>query len=172
MTTSFEQTLRKELDDREVGGTAFTKMTEMMDKMDKMMKMLEEKDSLPLNTATTARSEDDGTAFELFGDGFELYDVDDDDILLPLVADEGTIDQLLQQRTSKQLEARQYTIGFHNGKLNPLPASWRYPKGITLIQLINLWLLGGGGHEMYHHWVNCNAAVCSTLTKTQECIPN
>jgi hypothetical protein len=36
----FEQTLRKELDDREVGGTAFTKMTEMMDKMDKMMKQL------------------------------------------------------------------------------------------------------------------------------------
>jgi hypothetical protein len=37
MKAHFEQTLRKELNDREVGGTAFTKMGEMMIKIDQMM---------------------------------------------------------------------------------------------------------------------------------------
>jgi hypothetical protein len=80
----------------------------------------------------------------IFGDGVELYDEDDDDIVLPLVADEGTIDQLVQRRTTKQLKERVYSVGLHHGQLNTLPGRWKYPNKLSLIQLINLWLLGGG----------------------------
>ena len=38
--------------------------------------------------------------------------------------------------------SRKLKVGYHHGKFNPLPASWRYPPGLTLIQLINLWLIG------------------------------
>ena len=33
-------------------------------------------------------------------------------------------------------------MGYHHGKFNPLPASWRYPPGLTLIGLCHLWLVG------------------------------
>ena len=72
---------------------------------------------------------------------FELSNEEDEDIVLPFV-DDGTLDQLTSKRTSQQLKARKLTLGYHHGILNPLPSTWRYPKGITLIQLINLWLLG------------------------------
>ena len=92
MKAHFEQTLRKELDDREVGGTAFTKMGEMMTKIDQMMDRLSTR-GIPFNTATDIQDE---VGECIFGDGVELYDKDDDDIVLPLVANEGTIDQLVQ----------------------------------------------------------------------------
>ena len=48
ITGEFTQTLRKELDNREVGGIAYAKMTEMMLKMDSMMSMLtKERDNIP-----------------------------------------------------------------------------------------------------------------------------
>jgi hypothetical protein len=104
-------------------------MAEMMEKMDNMMNLIKEKQSLPL----PLNIEND---VDEFGGGFELFKEDIDDIVLPLVNEE-TIDQVVGQRTSKQLKARQYTVGLHHGKLNPLPPNWSYPKGITLIQLIN-----------------------------------
>jgi len=72
---------------------------------------------------------------------FELSNEDVEDIVLPFV-DDCTLDQLTSKRTSQQLKARKFTIGYHHGILNPLPSTWRYPEGITLIQLTNLWLLG------------------------------
>ncbi len=103
--------------------------------------------------------------------GFELFKEDDNDIVLPLV-DEGTMDQLVGQRTCKQLKGRQYMVDLHHGKLNPLPPNWSYPKGITLIQLIYLWLLGGGREKMYQNWVTCTGAVVLNLIQMQECISN
>ena len=32
--------------------------------------------------------------------------------------------------------------GYHHSFWNPLPSSWVYPKGLTVIELCNLWLLG------------------------------
>ncbi len=125
ITTHFEKTLTRELDDQELGGSAYAKMAEMMDKMDNMMNLIKEKQLLPL----PLNIEND---VDEFGSGFELFEEDDNDIVLPLV-DEGTIDQMVGQRTSKQLKGRQYTVGLHHGKLNPLPPNWTYPKGITPI---------------------------------------
>ncbi len=139
ITIHFEKTLKRELDDQELGGSAYAKMAKMMDKMDNMMNLIKEKQALPL----PLNIEND---VDEFVDGFELFEEDGNDIVLPLV-DEGTIDQMVGQRTSKQLKAHHYTVGLHHGKLNPLPPNWTYPKGITLIQLINLWLLGGGKEQ-------------------------
>ncbi len=72
---------------------------------------------------------------------FELSNEEDEDVVLPFV-DDVTLDQLTSKRTSLQLKARKFTIDYHYGILNPLPSTWCYPKGITLIQVINLWLLG------------------------------
>ena len=33
-------------------------------------------------------------------------------------------------------------MGYHNGKLNPLPPTCQYTSGCTVIQLMNLWLIG------------------------------
>jgi len=139
ITGQFAQTLRKELDDREVGGIAYAKMTEMMAKMDSMMSMLTKKERENRPTASAFFDEIDNILEE--SAHFELSNEEDEDIVLPFV-DDGTLDQLTSKRTSQQLKARKFTIGYHHGKLNPLPSTWRYPKGITLIQLINLWLLG------------------------------
>ena len=52
ITGEFTQTLRKELDDREVGGIAYGKMTEMMFKMNSMMRMLtKERENIPTTNA-------------------------------------------------------------------------------------------------------------------------
>lgn len=75
------------------------------------------------------------------GGGFDINNEDVEDIVLSLASD-GAIDQLTRERTRKQLKERKITIGWHHGRMNPLPADWQYPNGVTLIQLINLWLIG------------------------------
>ena len=37
---------------------------------------------------------------------------------------------------------RKIEVGFHQGNVNLLPASWRHPTGLNVIQLINLLLVG------------------------------
>jgi hypothetical protein len=44
-------------------------------------------------------------------------------------------------KTCRQLKHRKLTVGLHHGKLNMLPANWRYPN-MTLVQLIHLYLMG------------------------------
>ena len=34
------------------------------------------------------------------------------------------------------------TMGYHYEKLNTLPSTWKYLNGCTVIQLMNLWLIG------------------------------
>jgi hypothetical protein len=88
ITTHFEKTLKRELDDQELGGSAYTKNAEMMNKMDNMLNLVKEKQSLPLPLSI----ENDVDEFD---GGFELFKEDDNDIVLPLV-DEGTIDQMVR----------------------------------------------------------------------------
>ena len=73
---------------------------------------------------------------------FDLHD-EEEDIVLPFPdVEEGTAHQAVRVQTKRQLSERKYTIGYHHGKMNPLPSTWKYPRGITLIHLINLWLIG------------------------------
>ena len=104
-----------------------------MEKMDQMMQLLHTK-SPPLSSPVEESMDHcDG--------GFDMMEEEDGEIVIPLV-EESTANQLVQQRTTKQLKKCQYTIGWHHGRMNPLPSTWRYPSGLTLIQLINFWLIG------------------------------
>ena len=51
-------------------------------------------------------------------------------------------DRIIMQRTNEQMRNRVLTMGFHHGQLTPLPSSWVYPTGLTVINLMTLWLLG------------------------------
>ena len=51
----------------------------------------------------------------------------------------------IKEKTQKQLKERKKSFvacGFHHGHLNPLPASWKYPKGLRLFQMITVFLMG------------------------------
>ena len=50
--------------------------------------------------------------------------------------------RIIKQATKEQIASRKIKVGFHHGHFNPLPASWKIPKGLTVIQLMNLWLVG------------------------------
>jgi hypothetical protein len=143
----FNETLTKELNSRDVGGAAFSQMSLMMEKMEKMMNMIET-GSLPSINANENNTNEvvEELVREIEYDEFYCED-DEDDVELPLDIDEGTREQLNAERTQSLLKARVYTLGNHHGKLNPLPPMWRYPNKITLIDLINLWLLGGGKQQ-------------------------
>jgi hypothetical protein len=141
MKTHFNEALTRELNNRDVGGSSYSRMTEMMDKMESMMDRLNAR-SLPLNTTTNE------TESEIVNDYYnnECYVEDDDDIVLTVQGDvdEATLDKLRAEQTKKALKARTLSTGFHHGHFNPLPSTWVYPTRMTIIDLINLWLLGGG----------------------------
>ena len=54
----------------------------------------------------------------------------------------GARDRIVRQKTSKQMKSHTFTMGYHHGKLDPLPSTWKYPNGCNVIQLLNLWLIG------------------------------
>ena len=46
---------------------------------------------------------------------------------------------IIQDRTTQKLKKQKLTVGFHHGKLNPLPSTWEFPKGITMINMMDMW---------------------------------
>ena len=54
----------------------------------------------------------------------------------------GARDIIVSQKTSKQMKSCTLTMGYHHGKMNSFPSTWQYPNGCTVIQLMNLWLIG------------------------------
>ena len=86
-----------------------------------------------------------------FGGAESLYEDDDkeNEVVIPIgqQTSEGQPsavqqDRRVRQKTSAQLKNRQLSMGYHHNHLSPLPSNWVYPKQMTLVQLINLWLLG------------------------------
>ena len=77
--------------------------------------------------------------------------VEEEDVTLTIEEDDSDGDngtrtsrkraKLIRERTAGQLQQRKLKIGYHHGHWNPLPSSWVYPKGMTVIQLCYLWLL-------------------------------
>ena len=134
--SDFRGALTEELNKRAVGGDAYVQMNEMMAKMDKMMSILRDKDAPLLSSP-----KEEVPAVEDNADGFAIREEVEEDIIIPMVG-ESTLDKLKQEQANKQLKERKFTVGWYRGQMNPLPANWRYPKGMTLINLINLWLFG------------------------------
>ena len=60
----------------------------------------------------------------------------------PKILSTGTRDIIVRQKTIKQMKICTLIIRYHHGKLNPFPSTWQYKNGCTVIQLMNLWLIG------------------------------
>ena len=57
--------------------------------------------------------------------------------LLAMTQASITCDRMAQQAKKQKL-----TVGLHHVKLNPLISTWEFPKGLTMINLMNTWLMG------------------------------
>jgi hypothetical protein len=144
LNASFEATLKRELDNRNVGGSVNAhQLAEINNQLTTLVQLAHS------NNANVNQNNgcDGGDGDEDGGDGadgFKLFhDESGDDIIgIPDSIGDGTSDQLVRAHIKKQLKRRRFTVGFHNNKFNVLPALWRYPKGVTLIHLMNLWLIG------------------------------
>ena len=135
--------MASELDAREVGGSAYAQSKDIMTKLDTLL------------LHSTALSPGEPKHKEIYDTG-GLVDIEDDVLFLlededkgannmvdnPNILSTGTRDRIVRQKTSKQMKSRKLTMGYHHGKLNPLPSTWQYPNGCTVIQLMNLWLIG------------------------------
>ena len=44
--------------------------------------------------------------------------------------------------STRQLKKRKLTVGLHHGKLNPLTSTWEFPKGLNMINFMNMLLMG------------------------------
>ena len=49
---------------------------------------------------------------------------------------------IIQYITTQQLKKIKLTVGLHHGKLNTFPITWEFPKGFTMTNLMNMWLMG------------------------------
>lgn len=141
LNASFEATLKRELDNRQVGGSNDARLADIQNQLTTLLQIAHSNNAnINNNGCEDGNDDEDGGDI---GDGFELFhdECGDDIINIPDVGD-GTSDQLVRAHTKKQLKRRRFTVGFHHNKFNVLPALWRYPKGVTLIHLMNLWLIG------------------------------
>ena len=53
-----------------------------------------------------------------------------------------TRERMASHETERRLKRKNHTIGLYNGILNPLTSNWTFPKGIRMINLINMWIRG------------------------------
>ena len=142
LSEGFEATLRRELDNRNIGGSDNAYMAEINNRLTTLLQIAKS------NNANVNRnnSDEDGDAGGGDGDdGTEWFhdeSAGDDIMEIPESVGDGTSDQLVRAHMKTQLKRRRFTVGFHNNRFNVLPAAWRYPKGVTLIHVINLWLIG------------------------------
>ncbi|KAL3781326.1 hypothetical protein ACHAW5_007180 [Stephanodiscus triporus] len=129
MTLSFEQMLKSELDAREISGSAYAQVHAMMAKTDELMaRMARMMDPCKLQLIPLSSPAETG---EDVVNG----------IAIPVDV-EGIADQMRQNKSQATMKAHGFTLGWHHNKLTPLPADWCYPKGMNLLQLLDLWLVG------------------------------
>ena len=138
LEASFDTALKRELDARAFGSAMHSQMSQMMMRMDEVLTRV----STGQNPALSSPACNDADEDEFDGDYCILdEDEEEDEVIIPFI-DESASSRASLEKIKKQLKARQFTLGLHHGRLNPLPSDWCYPKGLTLIQLINLWLIG------------------------------
>ena len=146
LKASFELTLIEQLNQRDVGGSGFARGNEIAEKLNAILdKVADLSHTTQVSAGVSTLPAMDGMS-ELEESGGLEYEEEEEDIVLQL--DEPARmpprkrARLVHQLTQQQIAKRTMKVGFHHGHFSPLPASWRYPKGLTVIQLINLWLIG------------------------------
>ena len=55
---------------------------------------------------------------------------------------------MLRQETEQQLKRRKLTTCLHHERLNPFPSMWEFPKGLQIINLINMWFQGNKNYNI------------------------
>ena len=49
---------------------------------------------------------------------------------------------IIRDKMTQELRKRKLTVGLQNGNLNPLPSTWEFSEGFTMINLMNMWFMG------------------------------
>ena len=145
LMSSFKSTLIEQLDEREVGGSGFARGNEILEKVEALLEKVSQVSAtaqVPAVSASTAC----GDPIEFEHGGGCVSDNEEHDIVLALDEPARMMPnkraRIIKQATKEQIASRKIKVGFHHGHFNPLPASWKIPKGLTVIQLMNLWLVG------------------------------
>ena len=60
----------------------------------------------------------------------------------PNLLSTGAIEIIVRQKSIKKMKSCTLTMGYDHGKLKALHSTWQYPNSCTVIQLMNLWLIG------------------------------
>ena len=71
-----------------------------------------------------------------------IFEEDEVNISNEAFLSQHTREAIIREKTATQIKKRKLTVGWHHGKLNPLPSTWEFPKNTTLINMMNMWLLG------------------------------
>jgi hypothetical protein len=50
-------------------------------------------------------------------------------------------EKIIRRQTQQQMKRRKLTVGYHYGRLSPLPLNWKSPK-MNFVQMIHMWLMG------------------------------
>ena len=143
LETSFKTTLTIDLDAREVGSSAYAQSKDIMKKLDNILLR-----STALSSSDPEYIDIDATGGFVNIEDDVVFFLEDEDkgannmVDNPNILFTGTRYIIVRQKNSKQMKSRTLTMGYHYGKLNPLTSTWKYPNGCTVIQLMNLWLIG------------------------------
>ena len=143
LETSFKTTLARDLDAREVGGSAYAQSKDIMTKLDTLLLR-----STALSSSEPEHIEIDDTGGFVNIEDDVVFFLEDEEksannmVDNPNILSTGARDRIVRQKNSKQRKSRTLTMGCHHCKLNPLPSTWQYTNGFTVIQLMKLCLIG------------------------------
>ena len=133
--------LVEELDKRDIGGSDFARNNDLVQQFEGLLIKFSE---MLAETKTTADATGDVVALANTEPEFESRGfISDEEVDIELELEDQEKLRLLEMQRSKQLvKKRTQKVGFHHGHFNPLPVHWRISKGMIVIQLTNLWLVG------------------------------
>ena len=142
LKASFELTLVDQLNMRDVGGSGFARGNEIVSKLEKLETLIE-KVSEASSASQAATPSVPALPPHNDEPAVNVLDNKEEDVILALRDAHSTVaTRAVQRRTQKQLSNRTVKVGFHHGHFNLLSLMWVYPKGLTVIQLARLWLIG------------------------------
>ena len=128
--TDLKNVLVSELDSREIGGAGLAQGSLILSKLDLIIE----------KTKEGSRQEEQPITEE--GDLFLLEEESPELNESPAYLSAQVQETMLRDQTRSQLKRRQIKVGYHHGKLNPLPSTWKFPRGLPIINLITLWIIG------------------------------
>ena len=134
--------LNNSLDKREVGRSGYGLCQELDRKLDELLKLGNTPRESTLQPPDLAFASEEGNE-ELTE--YNTVHVEEEDETVEITFEDGTTEAMKERRickeTQQQMRRRKLTVGYHHGKLNPLPPRWNYPK-MNIVQLIHMWLMG------------------------------